>query len=65
MFILLERQNYTFIQKKAFLIQKTSYGRMIEISGGKHFRLHTRNAEKIFVIHPLLLVKNIQNVPSN
>ena len=42
-----------------------SYRRMIEISGCKHFRLHTRNADKNLVVHPLILVKNIQNVFSN
>ena len=51
--------------KNAFFSQNVYYGRMIEISGPKHFRLHTGNAEKIFVVRPLLLVKNIQNAPSN
>ena len=59
-FILLEGQNYTFIPKILFQ-PKFSYGRMIEISGRKHFRFHTRNAEKNFFVSPLLLVKNLQN----
>ena len=61
-FTFLEGQNCTFPLKMLFTA-KYYFGRMIEISGSKHFWLHTRNTSKNWLFALYLLSKTSTMCP--